>query len=286
MSIVVTGATGQLGRLVIADLLDRGVEAGGIVAVARDADKARDLADRGIRLHIADYDHPESLRTAFGAGDRVLLVSGSEVGKRVAQHRALVDAAREAGVALLAYTGVLNGPAADLLLADEHKATEEMILASGLPYVFLRNGWYTENYAADLDHVLERGAVVASAGEGRVASAARADYAAAAAAVLTGEGHENKAYELSGDTAWSFAEYAAVVSAASGREIAYRNVTPAEHREILIAAGLPEGFADILVDVDAAIGRGVLARRNGDLGRLIGRPTTPMPQTVAAALTG
>jgi len=286
MSIVVTGATGHLGRLVIAHLLARGVDAAGVTAVVRNADKAAGLAEQGVRLRVADYDEPESLRAAFAAGDRVLLVSGSEVGKRVAQHRALVDAAGAAGVALLAYTGVLGGPAADFALADEHKATEELILASGLPHVFLRNGWYTENYTENLDPVLAHGAVVASAGAGRVASAARADYAAAAAAVLTGEGHAGKAYELSGDTAWSFDEYAAAVAGATGRDIAYRNVSAAEHRGILVGAGLPEGLADILVDVDAAIGRGLLAGTSGDLARLIGRPTTPMPQTVAAAVKG
>ncbi|MEC3996338.1 SDR family oxidoreductase [Actinacidiphila sp. DG2A-62] len=286
MSIVVTGATGHLGRLVIADLLERGVAPGDIAAVVRDEAKAADLAARGVELRVADYDRPESLTAAVHAGDKVLLISGSEVGKRVPQHRAVIDAAKAAGVALLAYTGILGGPKADLKLADEHKATEELILASGLPYVFLRNGWYTEVYVQNLGTVLEHGAVVASAGDGRVASAARADYAAAAAAVLTGEGHENTAYELSGDVAWSFAEYAAAVSEATGRDIAYRNVSPAEHKAILVGAGLPEAFADLLVDVDAAISRGVLAGGSDDLARLIGRPTTPMPQTVAAAVKG
>jgi NAD(P)H dehydrogenase (quinone) len=286
MSIVVTGATGHLGRLVIADLLERGVAPGDIAAVVRDEAKAADLAARGVELRVADYDRPESLTAAVHAGDKVLLISGSEVGKRVPQHRAVIDAAKAAGVALLAYTGILGGPKADLKLADEHKATEELILASGLPYVFLRNGWYTEVYVQNLGTVLEHGAVVASAGDGRVASAARADYAAAAAAVLTGEGHENTAYELSGDVAWSFAEYAAAVSEATGRDIAYRDVSPAEHKAILVGAGLPEAFADLLVDVDAAISRGVLAGGSDDLARLIGRPTTPMPQTVAAAVKG
>ncbi len=286
MSIVVTGATGHLGRLVIADLLERGVAPGDIAAVVRDEAKAADLAARGVELRVADYNRPESLAGAFHAGDKVLLISGSEVGRRIPQHRAVIDAAKAAGVALLAYTGILGGPDTDLKLADEHKATEELILASGLPYVFLRNGWYTEVYVENLGPALEHGAVVASAGDGRVASASRADYAAAAAAVLTGEGHENTAYELSGDVAWSFAEYAAAVSEATGRDIAYRNVSPAEHKAILVGAGLPEDFAEVLVDVDAGISRGVLVGGSGDLARLIGRPTTPMPQTVTAALKG
>ncbi|MFI5922204.1 SDR family oxidoreductase [Streptomyces anulatus] len=283
MSIVVTGATGALGRLVVEALLTS-VPAGEVVAVVRDKEKAATLAARGVELRIADYDRPESLAGAFRSGDRVLLISGSEVGKRVAQHTAVVDAAKAAGVAQLAYTGVLGGPDADFTLADEHKATERLILDSGLPYTFLRNGWYTENYTANLAPVLEHRAVLANAGEGRVASASRADYAAAAAAVLTGDGHLNTAYELSGDTAWSLAEYAALLSELTGEEIAYKNVPAAAHQEVLVAAGLPEGFAAILVDVDEAIGRGRLAGTSGDLARLMGRPTTPLAETVRAAL--
>ncbi|MFE3181546.1 SDR family oxidoreductase [Streptomyces violascens] len=284
MSIVVTGATGALGRLVVDELLAR-VPASEIAAVVRNKDKAADLAARGVELRTADYSEPTTLAGAFRAGDRVLLISGSEIGRRVPQHTAVIEAAKAAGVAQLAYTGILGGPDADLALADEHKATEQLILDSGLPYTFLRNGWYTENYTANLAPVLEHGAVVSNAGEGRVASAARADYAAAAAAVLTGEGHLGKAYELSGDVAWSLAEYAAEVAAASGKPVAYTSVTPEAHLAILTGAGVPAGFAEILVDVDHAIERGRLAGTSGDLTRLIGRPTTPLAATVRAALT-
>ncbi|MFD9212449.1 SDR family oxidoreductase [Streptomyces sp. NPDC059544] len=284
MSIVVTGATGRLGRLVVERLLETGVPAAGIAAVVRDKEKAADLAARGVELRLADYDDPATLTGAFRAGDRVLLVSGNEVGRRVPQHTAVIAAARAAGVAQLAYTGVLGGPEADFELAEEHKATERAILDSGLPHTFLRNGWYTENYTEQLGPVLEHGAVVANAGEGRIASATRADYAAAAAAVLTGDGHLGRAYELSGDTAWSLAEYAAEVARHSGKEIVHRNVPAETHLEILTGAGVPAPFAAILVDVDRAIERGLLARGDGDLARLIGRPTTPLAETVAAAL--
>ncbi|MEU2259410.1 NAD(P)H-binding protein [Streptomyces sp. NPDC019645] len=284
MSIVVTGATGRLGRLVVERLLETGVPAAGIAAVVRDKQKAADLAARGVELRLADYDDPATLTGAFRTGDRVLLVSGNEVGRRVPQHAAVIAAARAAGVAQLAYTGVLGGPEADFELAEEHKATERAILDSGLPHTFLRNGWYTENYTEQLGPVLEHGAVVANAGEGRIASAARADYAAAAAAVLTGDGHLGRAYELSGDTAWSLAEYAAEVAKHSGKEIVHRNVPAETHLEILTGAGVPAPFAAILVDVDRAIERGLLARGDGDLARLIGRPTTPLADTVAAAL--
>ncbi|MFD3530131.1 NmrA family NAD(P)-binding protein [Streptomyces sp. NPDC058664] len=285
MSIVVTGATGALGRLVI-DALLATTPAESVAAVVRNKEKAAGLADRGVELRIADYSRPETLAGAFEAGDRVLLISGSEVGQRVAQHAAVIDAAKAAGVAQLAYTGVLGGDEADFDLAAEHKETERLILASGLPYTFLRNGWYSENYTANLAPVLAHGAVVSNAGEGRVASASRADYAAAAAAVLTGpaEEHLNRAYELSGDTAWSFAEYAAEVAARSGREITYSSVPAETHLAILTGAGVPAPFAEILVDVDRAVERGALARRNGDLARLIGRPTTPIAESITEAL--
>ncbi|MET9463458.1 SDR family oxidoreductase [Streptomyces sp. NPDC006544] len=283
MSIVVTGATGALGRLVVADLLTR-VPADRIAAVVRDADKAADLAGQGVELRVADYDDPASLARAFREGDRVLLISGNEIGRRVGQHTAVIKAAVGAGVAQLAYTGILGGPEADFELAAEHRATERAILDSGLPYTFLRNGWYHENYTRDLASHLEHGALVGSAGEGRVASAARADYAAAAAVVLTGEGHLNRAYELSGDSAWTLAEYAAELSAQAGREVAYTELPAEAHQAVLVDAGLPEGFAAVFVDVDAAIRRGRLGSTSGDLARLIGRPTTPVSEAIAGAL--
>ncbi|MYZ35225.1 MULTISPECIES: SDR family oxidoreductase [unclassified Streptomyces] len=284
MSIVVTGATGHLGRLVVESLLAANVPAGEIVAVARSEEKAAALVARGVELRLADYDRPETLAGAFGAGDRVLLISASEPGKRVPQHNAVIEAARAAGVAQLAYTGVLGGPEADFDLAADHKETERLILASGLPYTFLRNGFYTEVYTENLAPVLEHGAVVANAGEGRIGTAARADYAAAAAAVLTGDGHLNTAYELSGDTAWSFAEYAAELSRQTGRTIAHSDVPGETRLEILTGAGVPEPFAAILVDVDHAIQRGRLAGGTGDLARLTGRPTTPLADSIAEAL--
>lgn len=230
------------------------------MALARDERKAAPLAALGVEVRLADYDRPETLEAAFGAGDRVLLVSGSEIGRRVPQHTAVVEAATRAGVAQFAYTSVLGGPEADFELAREHQVTEKLILESGLPYTLLRNGWYSEVYTEQLATALEHGAVTGSAPrEGRIASAPRADYAAAAAAVLTGEGHLNIAYELSGDTAWSLPEYAALVSEATGREIAYREIPAEAHLAIFTGAGLPEELAAILVDVDRAIGRGLLA---------------------------
>ena len=281
--IVVTGATGRLGRLVVRGLLDK-VPAEQIAVAVRSPEKAADFAARGVQVRTADYDRPETLNTALAGADKLLLVSGSEVGRRVPQHKAVVQAARQAGVGLLAYTGVLGGDAAGFRLADEHKATEAAIRASGIPFVFLRNGWYTENYTDTLGTTLEHGALVGSSGDGRVASATRQDYAEAAVAVLSTEGHENHVYELSGDTAWSFSEFAAEVSAQSGKPVAYQDVTAEQQLGILLEAGLPQSFAEILVDVDAGISRGELAITTGDLSRLIGRPTTPLADAVKSAL--
>ncbi|MFI9161676.1 SDR family oxidoreductase [Kitasatospora aureofaciens] len=278
---VVTGATGQLGRLVVEGLLAR-VPASEVAVAVRSAGKATDLAARGVDVRVVDYDEPRTLAGAFVAGDRVLLISGSEVGRRVPQHRAVVEAARTAGVALLAYTSILG--TATFRLADEHKATEELIRASGLPYAFLRNGWYTENYLADAAGTVARGVVLGSAGDGRVATAPRRDYADAAVAVLLDGSEQNRVYELSGDAAWSLPELAAELAKASGEPVGHRDVTPAEHLDVLVGAGLPQGFAEALVDVDAGIARGELAGTPGDLARLIGRPTVPLAESVRAAL--
>ncbi|WP_406439362.1 SDR family oxidoreductase [Streptomyces sp. NBC_00631] len=282
MSIVVTGATGHLGRHVVAQLLEK-VPAEQITAVVRDEAKAADFAARGVRIAVADYNTPETFAGLFAAGDKVLLISGNEFDKgRPAQHKVVIDAAKAAGVALLAYTSAPGSLKASLV--DDHRATEEALLASGLPYTLLRNGWYHENYTENLAPVLAHDAVVAAAGEGRVSSASRADYAAAAVAVLTGEGHENQTYELGGDVAWSFAEYAAELSAQTGKEIAYNAVPGEVLQGILTGAGVPEMFAAILVDVDASIAKGELVVDSGDLARLAGRPTSPISEAITAAL--
>ncbi|WP_214414515.1 SDR family oxidoreductase [Sphaerisporangium fuscum] len=281
--IVVTGATGQLGRLVVEALLER-VPAGQIAAAVRSTEKAADLAARGVEVREADYARPETLKGAFAAGDVVLLISGNTVGERLTQHRAVVDAAVEAGVARIAYTSLLHADTSPLELAAEHKGTEEYIAASGLPYTFLRNGWYTENYVSAVTQGAQSGTIHGAAGEGRVASATRQDYAEAAAAVLTGEGHENAIYELSGDVAWSMPELAAEVAAVSGRPVAYQDLPAEAYEQALREAGLPEPFAAMYAGFDVAIARHALDDTPGDLSRLIGRPTTPLRDGVAAIL--
>lgn len=281
--IAVTGATGHLGRLVIDNLLERGVAPRQIVAIARTLEKAADLAGRGVQVRQADYARPETLGPALQGVEKLLLVSANEVGKRAAQHRNVVNAAREAGVRLLAYTSILKADTSGMQLAAEHLATEEAIRTSGIPFVLLRNGWYLENYTGNLGPALEHGALLGSADEGRVSAAARADFAAAAAEVLTGTGHENRTYELGGD-AFTLSELAATISEASGRPVEYRNLPEEAYAEVLAGFGLPEPFARVLADSDRGLARGELFTDSGDLQRLIGRPATSARDAVAAAL--
>ncbi|CAN7486363.1 SDR family oxidoreductase [Terrabacter sp. LjRoot27] len=287
MTLLVTGASGHLGRLVVEALLERATPAADVVAIARDPESVADLADRGVVVRRADYTDPASLDAAFVGVDRLLLVSGSEVGQRVAQHANVIDAARRAGVGFVAYTSITRADTSDLALAAEHRATEELLVASGLPHALLRNSWYLENYTGQLPTVLEHGAVLGAAGEGRVSAATRADYADAAAVVLAGEdgrGHEGAVYELGGDEAFTLGELAETVGRVAGRDVAYRDLSVADYTAALVAAGLPEGYAGVLADSDRGIAEGALFTGSGDLSRLIGRPTTGLEDALRAAL--
>ena len=282
--IAVTGATGKLGRLVIAGLLEK-MPASEIVAGVRTPDKAADLEALGVGVREADYDKPDTLASAFAGADEVLLISGSDLGAdRVAQHQAVIDAAKGAGVMLLAYTSILHADTSPLMLAETHKKTEENIQKSGLPFVFLRNGWYFENQTATLGPAMEHGAILGCAGDGRFASAAIADYAAAAVAVLTRTDQENKVYELAGDFPYTLAEMAAEVATQSGKPVAYHNLPPEGYRNALVGLGLPDFLAALLADAEAGAADGALNDDSGDLHTLIGRPTTTLTDAVAAAL--
>ncbi|MET0433694.1 MAG: SDR family oxidoreductase [Cellulomonas sp.] len=284
MSIVVTGATGHLGRLVVTHLLADGVPADRIVAAGRRTGTLADLAGRGVRVAALDYGKPETIAAALEGAETVLLVSGSEVGQRVEQHRAVIDAAKAAGVGRLVYTSAPKADTSPLVLAPEHKATEEILRASGLTFTILRNGWYTENYLGDVQQARETGEIVGSFGDGRVASAPRDDFAAAAAVVLRTEGHDGAVYELSGDEAWGFDELAAAASEVLGRPVVYRAVSPEQRAADLAAAGLDEGTVGFVVALEANTREGLLAETSGDLSRLIGRPTTPLVDALRAAL--
>ncbi|MBO0981931.1 SDR family oxidoreductase [Microbacterium sp. SD291] len=279
MTILVTGATGQLGRLIVKSLLERGADPQSIVAGARDVAKASDLGVRTARL---DYTEPATIAAALEGVDSVLLISSSEVGKRAAQHQAVIDAAVAAGVQKFVYTSAPKATTSDLVLAPEHKATEELIAASGLPAVILRNNWYTENYAADLARAAETGVLAAGVGDGRVASASRKDFADAAAVVLLEDGHAGEVYELGGDVAWDYNDLASAIAEVSGREVAYVPVSFDEQLAALQAAGLDEGTAGFVAALDAGIRDGALADTDGTLSRLIGRPTTPLVEGLRA----
>lgn len=281
--ITITGANGQLGRLVIHHLLQQ-LPARDIVAAVRRLDQARDLEALGVQLRQADYDRPETLAAAFAGTEKLLLISSSEVGLRLPQHEAVIDAARQAGVALLAYTSLLHADSSPLPLAAEHKATEARLQASGLPHVILRNGWYTENYLASLPVALEHGVLLGCAGQGRIASAARADYAAAAAAVLTRPDQAGRIYELAGDSAYTLAELAAEISRQAGKPVRYQDLPEADYRAALLGAGLPEGLAVLLAESDSGAARGGLYDDSHQLSQLIGRPSTPLAAQVAQAL--
>jgi NAD(P)H dehydrogenase (quinone) len=281
MTILVTGSTGHLGRLVIDALLRDGTDPEAIVAGARDVSRVSDLVERGVRAARLDYDDPSSVTDAMRGVERVVLISGTEFGRRVAQHSTVVAAAAASGVELLAYTSAPAARTTALAVAPEHKATEEIIEASGVPAVILRNAWYHENYLGAARQAAESGAIVSSAGDGRVASAARADYADAVAATITDLSHAGQVYELSGDTAWDFAEFAALVEELSGRPVTYRPVSPEEHVATLVASGMDEGTAGFIVAMDGNIRDGLLGVVTGDLARLIGRPTTPLRDTLS-----
>lgn len=282
MTILVTGATGQLGRHVIDSLISRGAEPQSIIAGARDIAKAADLADRGVIVRALDYTDPATVAAALQGVDIVLLISSSEVGQRVAQHQAVIDAAAASGVSKFVYTSATKATTSDLVLAPEHKATEEAIAAAGLPAVILRNNWYTENYAADLARAVDTGVVAASVGDGRVASASRADYADAAAAVLLTDGHIGEIYELGGDVAWDYSELAEAIADVTGRPVAYQALSTEEYAAALTAAGLDAGTVGFVAALDAGIRDGALAESDGTLSRLLGRPTTPLVEGLRA----
>ena len=282
--IVVTGASGQLGRLVI-DALLRTQPADSLVAAVRTPAKAADLAARGVQVREADYSRPETLGPAFAGADKLLLISSSEIGQRAKQHQAVIDAAKATGVQLIAYTSLLHADVSPLGLAVEHRQTEAALAASGLPHVLLRNGWYSENYAMGLPGALARGTLYGAAGEGRIASASRQDYAEAAAAVLSAAAPQaGKVHELAGDASYTLAELAAESARQAGKPLAYQDLPEAAYRDALLQAGLPAPVAELLADSDAGAAKGGLFDDGHALSGLIGRATTPMAQTVAATL--
>tara|TARA_R110002124_G_scaffold1797_13_gene11478 strand:+ start:1278 stop:2162 length:885 start_codon:yes stop_codon:yes gene_type:complete len=277
----VTGATGQLGRLVIGELLKR-VAADSIVAGIRSPDHeiARQLSAQGVETRIADYTAPDTLQAALEGIDRVLMISSTVGPDRVAQHRNVINAAIAAGVGLLAYTSLLHADTATSGLAADHKATEAALRVSGLPFVLLRHGWYTENHTPSMQPALQHGAVIGSAGQGRFSSATRADYAAAAAVVLTMDGQEGRVYELAGDESYDLADLAHTIASAASRPVTYQDMPKAKFKQALIGMGLPDVVAELIAESDISASRNELEDNGRQLSTLIGRPTTPYRRTV------
>lgn len=281
--IVITAATGKLGHHVVDALLAK-VPANQIVVAVRDPDKAKDFAAKGIAVRLGDYSKPETLRAAFRGADKLLLISSSEVGQRERQHKAAIAAAAAENIPFIAYTSILHADTSRMALAVEHLATEKAIQATGIAYAFLRNGWYIENYSENLGAALAHGVLLGSAQDGRIAAATRRDFAEAAAAVLTTEGHVNKIYELAGDVPFTMTELAKGVADVAGKPVSYQDLPVADYTKALIGFGVPSAFAEVLADSDAGIARGELDDRSGDLKKLIGHATTPFRGVIETAV--
>ncbi len=282
MKFGITGATGQLGRIVIEKLKER-VSGEEIVALARSKQKAADL---GVEVREADYDRAETLTSALRGIDTLLLISGSEVGKRAPQHKNVISAAKQAGVKWIVYTSILRADKSTISLAAEHLATEIALKESGIPYTLLRNGWYTENYTGSIPGALAGGALAGSAGNGKISSAARADFAEAAVTILTASGHEGKVYELAGDDAYTLSDLAAEVSRQTGKDIKYNNLPEKDYASLLAGFGLTEALAKSIAGWDVSASKGELFDDSRQLSKLIGRPTTPLAVVVKQALKG
>ena len=285
MSYVVIGATGQLGTLTVTSLLDRGVPAEQIVAAGRSTEKLAELAQLGVRTRQIDLSDRASLDGLFSSEDTVLLISGSELGQRVTQHGNAIDAAAAAGVRRIIYTSAPKADSSALVLAPEHKATEELIAAAGIASTILRNGWYSENYLPTVQQARETGTLLTSAGDGRISSASRKDYAEAAAVALIDESTAGKVYELSGDHAWTQLELADAIGAVIDADVAVVNLAPDEHVSALVSAGIDEGTAGFLVALDGNTRDGLLGDTSGQLSTLIGRPTTPLLEGLREAVS-
>ncbi|SUW65609.1 Quinone oxidoreductase 2 [Buttiauxella agrestis] len=281
--IAITGASGQLGQLVVEELL-KSVAADQLVAIVRNPSKIQAFADRGVQVRAASYQDKAALVKVLSGVEKLLLISSSEVGQRAVQHRNVIEAAKEAGVKLIAYTSVLHADSSPLGLAEEHVATEKMLQESGVPFVLLRNGWYTENYLASVPPALQHGVFIGSTGEGKIASATRADYAAAAAKVMTLDNQAGKVYELAGDHGWTLSELTAELTKQSGKTVVYQNLPEADFKAALLGAGLPEGLAAMLANSDVGASKGGLFDDSRQLSALIGRPTTPLAESIRAAL--
>lgn len=282
MKIAITGATGQLGRLVISKLKEK-IPAGNIIALARSAEKAKDLK---VEVREFDYEKPSILKPALTGVDTLLLISASEIGKRIAQHKNVMQAVKQSSIKWIVYTSLLHADTSSIGLAAEHLESEKMIRDLGIPFTFLRNGWYTENYTGAVPGAIRGGVLLGSAGNGKISGAARADYADAAVAIVTGKNHQNKIYELAGDHFFTLSDLAAEISRQTGKDIPYKNLSESDYTQALIGFGVPEGFAKAIAGWDTSASKNALFDNSHQLSKLTGRPTTPFSVSVAEAIKG
>ncbi|MFB6317163.1 SDR family oxidoreductase [Saccharicrinis sp. FJH54] len=280
MKIAITGSTGQLGRKVINQLKKR-IDTENIVALARNTEKASDL---GVQVRLFDYDKPDILKAALNDIDTLLMISASEIGKRVKQHTNVLKAAKEAGIKWIVYTSLLRADTSGINLAGEHVATEKAIMESGIDYTILRHGWYTENYTGALGNALASGTLIGSAGDGKISSATREDFAEAAALVMLDEKNKGRVFEFAGDEAYTLSDLAAEVSGQTGREIPYSNLPEDEYAQVLNQSGIPQGISDAIANWDTSASQGDLYDDTHQLSTVLGRPTTSLSQAVNDAL--
>ena len=278
MKIGITGATGQLGELVVEQLKSR-TNSANLIALVRSPEKVQ-----GIEARAFDYNEPTSMAKSLEGIEALLLISGNEIGQRARQHGNVINAAKEAGVKWIVYTSILRADSSTISLAAEHLQTEKLLQESGIPFTLLRNGWYTENYEGSIPGAVAAGALLGSAGTGKISSASRADFAEAAAVVLTSEGHEGKVYELAGDESFTLADLASEISKQTGKDISYQNLPEKEYSKALKSHGLPEMIADGIASWDVSASKGDLFSEDKTLSQLIGHPTTPMSESVKSVL--
>ncbi|MCR8668088.1 SDR family oxidoreductase [Aestuariibaculum sp. M13] len=280
MKIGITGATGQLGTLVVEQLKKLGYN-DNLVALVRSTDKAKSL---GIEAREFDYDNPEILEKALNGIDRLVFISANEIGQRARQHKNVIDAAKKLNVKWIIYTSLLRADTSTLNLAGEHLNTEQELKNSGLNFTILRHGWYTENYTASIPSAIQNGGFIGSAGSGKISSAARLDYAEALAIVITNEEHKGKVFELAGDESYTLTDLAIELSKQTGKTIPYNNLPEEAYAGILLQVGLPEGLAKGLASWDVSASKGDLFDNNHQLSKLLGRPTTPLAKSIREVL--
>ena len=281
--IVVTGASGKLGKLVLKELLAAG--AADILATTRTPENLAEFASQGVDVRQADFKNPASLEDAFKGGTRLLLISTTDVGSRVPQHGAAIDAAKAAGVEHVIYTSWPDPQHSVAAVSPDHAATEDLVLKSGLKFTFLGNYLYSETLMFGLPKALETGKLFGAAGDGRAAYVTRQDCAYAAAGVLNNAvRYENKRLGISGPVAYTRSEIAQLASGITGKPLVYVDLPAEDFGKALVGAGMPEGFAKLFVSFELAIKAGELEAVTQDVSEVSGHTPASLSDFLKSAL--